>query len=698
MSIKLRLVLLTVGVIFVVALITTIGYFTSRRQLVEQIEDIGSKTAALAHARTTALVKERWALLDAAHDSIQSVVRTAGYNSADIANALAIWGDRSDRLGMTGVYVAFDDGTYMDSKQWTPPSGYDPRTQEWYKLAVTTGDIAFSSGRYQERMNSGMLITTLVEPIKDNAGKTVGVVALDLNLDSIGQNIVNQNINDEGYGFLIDPHGLIMAHPNREYIMKVDITKESDIVTASLAEVGRAMVRGETGNGSYVFGKITYECFYSPLDGGWGLGVTAPMDKLMEPVRSLVKLQGSIGIAAVLLLAGILWMFYRSLAGPISKLSVVMAAIGGGDMTQLTNLSTKDELGTMARSVDDVMTGQREFFIQMREQSSRVEGDALHLERTIEETEGMANMISRNTRDLLDVAEENFGAVQNVNASIEELSAAATGAASAASSVSGEAEDLRRNAEESEELLKQNTSKVGNMALSFQELSGVVGDLDAKAASINGIVSTITAIADQTNLLALNAAIEAARAGEAGRGFAVVAEEVRKLAEESNLAAGKIGELAREIGTGTTAAVESAAEGVQLAELTRGETMKTQERLSAVILAVARIVDQIQSVAATSQEQSAALQEMTSSVDRVARGAVTNREKSKEIAEKVDEITQALSNVATTADDLRKMAEANKEHIARYRLDVEDGGQRLRGPELPGRKPALIAGGHGQTA
>ena len=62
--------------------------------------------------------------------------------------------------------------------------------------------------------------------------------------------------------------------------------------------------------------------------------------------------------------------------------------------------------------------------------------------------------------------------------------------------------------------------------------------LGARSEQIGGIVETITGIAEQTNLLALNAAIEAARAGEQGRGFAVVAEEVRKLAEESQSAAG----------------------------------------------------------------------------------------------------------------------------------------------------------------
>ena len=64
--------------------------------------------------------------------------------------------------------------------------------------------------------------------------------------------------------------------------------------------------------------------------------------------------------------------------------------------------------------------------------------------------------------------------------------------------------------------------------------------LATKSAQIGGIVTTITGLAEQTNLLALNAAIEAARAGEQGKGFAVVAEEVRKLAEESQTAAGQI--------------------------------------------------------------------------------------------------------------------------------------------------------------
>ena len=123
---------------------------------------------------------------------------------------------------------------------------------------------------------------------------------------------------------------------------------------------------------------------------------------------------------------------------------------------------------------------------------------------------------------------------------------------------------------------------------------------------IGGIVGTITALAEQTNLLALNAAIEAARAGEQGRGFAVVAEEVRKLAEESQVAAAEISSLIGEMQAQTRQVVGVVAagaarteEGVTTVEQTRDAFLRIDTAVEGVGYRIAEIATAVEQIAPT---------------------------------------------------------------------------------------------------
>ena len=137
------------------------------------------------------------------------------------------------------------------------------------------------------------------------------------------------------------------------------------------------------------------------------------------------------------------------------------------------------------------------------------------------------------SRKMAELSESNLAIVQEITASMNDVSATVVHTADKMNGLGAASQELIQKNDESASMLQEINDLKENVVSDTERMSAQIGRLVEMAAKISEIVNGVAAIAEQTNLLALNASIEAARAGESGRGFAVVASEIRKLADST---------------------------------------------------------------------------------------------------------------------------------------------------------------------
>jgi PAS domain S-box-containing protein len=187
-----------------------------------------------------------------------------------------------------------------------------------------------------------------------------------------------------------------------------------------------------------------------------------------------------------------------------------------------------------------------------------------------------------------------------------------------------------------------------------------MGEINASSKRIADIISVIDAIAFQTNLLALNAAVEAARAGEQGRGFAVVASEVRSLASRSAQAAKEIKGLIQD-------SVGKVAEGTKLVD-------ESGKVLKEIVIGVKKVTDVMAEIASSSREQAAGIEQVNRTITMM------------------DDVTQQnaalVGEASAAAQALTEQATNLTQLIARYHVG-EDSAGKPRAAARPTAVPAV---------
>ncbi len=331
---------------------------------------------------------------------------------------------------------------------------------------------------------------------------------------------------------------------------------------------------------------------------------------------------------------------------------------------------SRDELGDVARAVNavredthasvhaynDTREALSEAIGRVARSAESVSGTSQEMASSSEQTGRAVAEIALAVADVARGAETQVHRTGSARSTTDEVAAATQQGVADAQETVAAAQRTREAAEAGGSAVSEVFAAMQAVRESSTAAAESIRGLSEKSDDIGGIAATITTIAEQTNLLALNAAIEAARAGDSGKGFAVVAEEVRKLAEGSEKAAGTIATLIAEmqdVTARTARVIESGAErteagaasvdGAREAFALVGQSIDDMAaRVEAIAAAIAQIAERIngveqdmgevtsvaevtsaasEQVTATAQETSVSAQQMAGSANALAETA-----------------------------------------------------------------------------
>lgn len=265
------------------------------------------------------------------------------------------------------VYLGTSTGIsyrYSKSNKYNPK--YDPRERGWYTTAMENAGQSTWVDTYVDAYNQ--ICVTNARTFYDKNGHPQGVVATDILLKNMQDDILSMKIGKTGYAFLLDNKGKIIAHPRYgENLDTTPLEKGEGDYRQAIEEI---VQKREGLTTAHIDNKLCYMAYSKFPTTEWSLAVVVEVDEIIKPAEDtrkqidsytreaqafinktlsnvLIRLVITLAVSAMIILV-LSYLIAKTITNPIKLLLAKVIKIGEGDLDTQIDDRGKDEIAELA--------------------------------------------------------------------------------------------------------------------------------------------------------------------------------------------------------------------------------------------------------------------------------------------------------------------------------------------------------------
>lgn len=301
---------------------------------------------------------------------------------------------------LTQIYFGTESGI-AQLYPWATgiPPAFDAREREWYLDAQQTGRSGWTNVMIDAV--SGTPMITFYRPVYLNNDRFIGVVGADVTIETINQKIISTQVGKNGYAFLLDARGRIIAHPGKQIKNKQwDETLELESLLASsntdLIQMVAQMIGGNSGVTRLTMDGSEKYVAYAPITRtNWSIAVVMPLSEIVAPIETtkqridkatedfstninsqinqmqIILIVTSIVMLIIVALAAS-WLS-RRITRPIVTLNQGVKVIGSGNLAHRLDVKTGDEIQDLAGAFNKMAEDLQVYIRDLQETTSAKE-------------------------------------------------------------------------------------------------------------------------------------------------------------------------------------------------------------------------------------------------------------------------------------------------------------------------------------